>query len=77
MSDTERTAEAWMRPGDRTILRFLAAEGAEYPAIVANRVGMPASRVERRCVALAERGLVEAASGEVVYRVTDDGMKHV
>jgi len=66
-----------MRPGDRAILRFLAAEGAEYPAIVANRIGMPASRVEERCAALAERGLAEAASGEVVYRVTDAGLKHV
>jgi hypothetical protein len=57
MSDTERPRERWMRPGDRPILRFLAAEGPEYPAIVANRTGMHAPRVEERCEALAERGL--------------------
>jgi DNA-binding Lrp family transcriptional regulator len=77
MSDTERPRERWMRPGDRPILRFLAAEGPEYPAIVANRTGMHAPRVEERCEALAERGLAEAVSGESVYRVTDAGLKHV
>lgn len=77
MSDTERTREPWMRPGDRAILRFLATEGAEYPAIVANRTGMHVPRVEERCEVLAERGLTEAVSDEVVYRITEDGLVHV
>ncbi|WP_336036931.1 hypothetical protein [Halobacterium yunchengense] len=64
---------AWSRPADTAILEFLADSDPEYPAIVANRIGMHAPYVETRCRELAARGLVEAVSGEVVYRLTERG----
>jgi predicted transcriptional regulator len=76
MSDTgdPNTARpAWMYPGDEAILRFLRAERAEYPSIIANRVGMHVPYVEERLERLAERELAEPVSGEVVYRITEEG----
>lgn len=73
MSDVQRSSPTWARPADRPILEFLRERRAEYPAIVANRVGMHAPHVEQRCEVLAEHGLLEAVSGEVVYRLTEDG----
>ncbi|MCG1002673.1 MULTISPECIES: hypothetical protein [Halobacterium] len=64
---------AWSRPADVAILTFLSGHSAEYPAIVANRIGMHTPYVEARFEALAERELVEAVSGEVVYRLTERG----
>jgi len=77
MSDAENRSDPRLRPGDRSILAFLDAEGAEYPAIVANRIGMHAPRVEERCEALADAGLIEAVSDEVVYRVTRQGQRRL
>jgi predicted transcriptional regulator len=72
MSRTDRR-EPWMHPADEAILRFLAVERAEYPALIANRIGCHAGHVEDRCAELARRGLLEPVSGEVVYRITDAG----
>jgi DNA-binding PadR family transcriptional regulator len=65
--------ESWMHPVDEAILRYLAVERAEYPALIANRVGSHTGHVERRCAVLERREYVEAVSGEVVYRITDRG----
>lgn len=54
-------------------MEFLRDERPEYPAIIANRTGMHAPYVERRCETLVDRGLIEAVSGEVVYRLTCEG----
>jgi hypothetical protein len=75
MNEASPRQPTWSRPADRNILEFLDDRGAEYPAIVANRIGMHAPYVETRCVELAERGLLEAVSGEVVYRITEAGKR--
>jgi len=76
MSRTGESPAAWLRPADEAILDFLDGEGVEYPAIVAHRTGIHVPYVERRCAVLAERGLLERVSGEVVYRVTERGRRH-
>lgn len=73
MREAASSRPAWSRPADTIILEFLADRDPEYPAIVANRIGMHAPYVETRCEVLAERGLVEPVSGEVVYRLTERG----
>ncbi|MFC7166203.1 hypothetical protein [Halospeciosus flavus] len=72
MSDASHPGDE-LRPTDRAILEFLAGERVEYAAIVANRVGLHTPLAERRCAALVERGYLEAVSGEVVYRITEEG----
>jgi len=62
-----------MRPADDAILEFMRDRRAEYPAIVANRIGMHAPYVEDRFERLAEFGLLESVTDEVVYRITADG----
>ncbi|MFB6138099.1 MAG: helix-turn-helix domain-containing protein [Halobacteriaceae archaeon] len=69
---SERTVPG-LRPADETILAALAASRAEYPAILAAETGLHVPYVRRRCDALAESGLVEQVSDEVVYRLTDAG----
>jgi hypothetical protein len=73
MREAQSSRPAWSRPADTVILEFLADRDAEYPAIVANRIGMHAPYVESRFRELDERGLVEPISGEVVYRLTERG----
>lgn len=65
--------ESSLRVVDAAILEFLADGRVEYAAIIANRVGAHTPYVERRCRALADRGLVEPVTGEVVFRVTAEG----
>ena len=77
MSNQSRRTSMWSRPADDDILRFLREERAEYPAIIANRTGNHVPSVERRCRELAARGLIEAVSEEVVYRITRDGREYV
>lgn len=77
MSRTGEQNTGWMRPGDEAILQFLDEADAEYPAIVANRTGIHTPYVERRCDVLAERGLLEQVTGEVVYRITDEGRRRI
>ena len=71
--DSNPTRPAWMHPGDEAILRFLRSQRVEYPSIIANRTGMHAPYVERRLEQLADQELAEPVSGEVVYRITEDG----
>lgn len=77
MSDASPVRRRWMQPCDEAILAFLQDERAEYPAIIANRIGAHTPYVERRCEALASRGYLEAVSGEVVYRITAEGIDAV
>jgi hypothetical protein len=46
MEDAATRQPAWSRPADRAVVEFLAEHGPEYPAIVANRTGQHAPRVE-------------------------------
>lgn len=77
MSDAEHHPTSWIRPADRQILEFLSDTRADYPALVASRLGIHTPYVERRCEVLAEHGLIEAVSEEVVYRITARGMEYV
>lgn len=63
----------WMRAADEEILRELCEERPDYLPLIANRLGMHLGYVERRCSVLVEHGLVEAVTGEVVYRTTERG----
>ncbi|PSQ07493.1 DUF2250 domain-containing protein [Halobacteriales archaeon QS_6_71_20] len=60
---------------DERVLRHLERAGADYPALVAANTGLHIPLVERRVAALADRGLVEAATAEEIYRVTDAGRR--
>lgn len=60
---------------DERVLRHLERAGADYPALVAANTGLHIPLVERRVAALADRGLVEAATAEQIYRVTDAGRR--
>jgi len=42
MNGASSRQPTWSRPADRDIIEFLDERGAEYPAIVANRIGMHA-----------------------------------
>lgn len=75
MNGASSRQPTWSRPADRDIIEFLEERGAEYPAIIANRIGMHAPYVETRCAELSDRGLLEAVSGEVVYRLTETGVR--
>jgi hypothetical protein len=66
-----------LRNLDERILTHLVTEGPEYPALVASSIGAHAPLVERRCEALARRGLVSAVTGEVVYHATAEGREWV
>jgi|GEM_PF-339149 len=68
-----RDHHAWMQPGDEAILEFLLTNPPEYAPLIAGRIGMHHTNVERRCRVLADHGLLEAVSEEVVYRLTDRG----
>ena len=58
---------------DERVLRHLRESGADYPALVAANTGLHIPLVERRIVTLEERGFVEAATGERIYRITEAG----
>jgi DNA-binding IclR family transcriptional regulator len=66
-----------MRPADEEILRALHESRPDYLALVANRLGMHLGYVERRCAVLVKEELVEAVSGEAVYRTTDLGERYL
>lgn len=67
----------WMGPADEEILRELHEQRPDYLPLVANRLGMHLGYVERRCDELVERGLIEAVSGETVYRTTALGRRYL
>lgn len=77
MSDAEPHPSSWMRTADRQILEFLADRRTDYPALIASRLGIHTPYVERRCAVLAEEGMLEAVSEEVVYRITEPGLEYV
>ena len=58
---------------DRRVLKHLHENGADYPALIASNTGLHIPLVERRCVVLDDAGLIEAVSGEVIYRLTELG----
>jgi predicted transcriptional regulator len=62
-----------MRSADAAILDLLARERPTYVPLLANRLGMNLDYAERRCETLADRGLIEPVSREVVYRITEAG----
>jgi DNA-binding Lrp family transcriptional regulator len=67
----------WMHPADERILRHLRDNPPEYAPLVATRLGLEAGYVERRVETLVEKGMLEAVSGEVVYKTTERGDRHL
>jgi DNA-binding IclR family transcriptional regulator len=63
----------WMRSVDQDILAALERAQPEYIPLLANRLGLHLSYVERRCDRLADHGFIEPVSDEVVYRLTPRG----
>ncbi|MCL9816739.1 DUF2250 domain-containing protein [Natronocalculus amylovorans] len=66
-----------LNDADRRVLIHLRDFGAEYPALVASNTGLHIPLVERHCQTLAQRGLIEAVSGEIIYRITDQGIERL
>lgn len=64
---------ASLSDADERVLRHLADATADYPALVAANTGLHIPLVERRIATLEERGFVEAATGERIYRITSAG----
>lgn len=62
-----------LHPVDRVVLAHLSDAGIDYPTCIATHHGVAPTDVRRRCAALADAGLVEPVSPEVVYRITEDG----
>lgn len=60
---------------DERVLRHLDGSGPDYPALVAANTGLHIPLVERRIDVLEERGFVEAATAERIYRATDAGRR--
>ncbi len=60
---------------DERVLRHLRESGADYPALVAANTGLHIPLVERRIATLTERGFLEAATGEQIYRITEAGRR--
>jgi DNA-binding IclR family transcriptional regulator len=58
---------------DERVLSYLQECGADYPALIAGNTGLHVAHVERRLETLSDTGLVEPVSGEVIYRLTDEG----
>lgn len=58
---------------DERLLAYLAADGPDYPALIASNTGLHVGNVERRVETLRKEGLIEDVSGEVIYRITADG----
>lgn len=64
---------ASLSDADERVLRHLADATADYPALVAANTGLHIPLVERRIATLEERGFLEAATGERIYRITSAG----
>ncbi|EMA58224.1 DUF2250 domain-containing protein [Halorubrum lipolyticum] len=71
-ADPDSPAIALTRTDER-VLAYLADVGTDYPAFVASNTGLYVDHVESRLDALDAAGLVERATGEEVFRVTDAG----
>lgn len=66
-----------LRPADREILRYLAANPPEYVPLMATRLGLPLGHANDRTAALVERELVEPVTNECVYRLTEAGERRL
>ncbi|WP_435124336.1 hypothetical protein [Halobaculum sp. D14] len=64
---------ATLTDADRRVLAYLAADGPDYPALVAGNTGLHVPLVERRIESLTALGYLEAVSGESIYRTTAAG----
>lgn len=62
-----------MHEADEAILEDLLREQPDYIPLVANRLGMHVTYVEKRCDLLTEYDLIRTVTNEVVYAVTDRG----
>jgi DNA-binding IclR family transcriptional regulator len=62
---------------DAAILATFRSEPVQYPALIASRSGLHIPSAERRCRALADRGLLEQVSDEIAYRLTADGQHYL
>ena len=60
---------------DERVLRHLQDGGADYPAVGAPNTGLHIPLVERRIATLEQRGFLEAATAERIYRITDRGRR--
>ena len=58
---------------DERVIAYLDDVGTDYPAFVASNTGLYVDHVESRLETLADAGLVERATDEAVFRVTDAG----
>jgi len=76
MSSGAAGGDPTLTPADHRIIQHLAA-GADYPALIASNTGLHIPLVERRCRRLETLGLIEPASSEVIYRLTDCGRRAV
>lgn len=66
-----------MRPTDAVILQYLSEQGLDYPTVIAAERSFDADHARARAAVLERRGLVEAVSHEVVYRITARGEKRL
>lgn len=66
--------ESQFHPVDVVVLQHLRS-GVDYPTCIAVRRDVDTAVVEQRCERLAERDLVEPVSPEVVYRITETGLR--
>ena len=66
--------ESQLHPVDVVILRYLQT-GVDYPTCIAVGRDVDLAVVEKRCARLVERDLVEPVSHEVVYRITERGIR--
>jgi len=64
-------------PMDAAILEHLSDHGLDYPELIAEEGPAGLDRTARQADTLANRGLVEQVSPEVVYRVTDRGERRL
>jgi len=63
----------WLRRADAAILQYFAHEKPDYVPLAASRLGLELEYAQRRCEKLADEGLIEPVSHEVVYRTTELG----
>lgn len=67
----------WLLATDEAILEELRQTRLDYPALIAARRGLHLGHVERRCDVLDASGLIERASPERTYRITELGRRVV
>lgn len=65
----------WIRPSDRVILLNIAEYGGNWikPASIYLNVGFTQPHVQRRCRAMADRGVLDRHAEEAAYRPSELG----